>query len=86
MKKKIVRVLLCFRCWYRAHFLDYPYWRVSYGDTFEDTVLLYYREAWPLAKIFKGRLWIDYKTCAGFKNFEESDNERRIERQREHYR
>jgi hypothetical protein len=43
-----------FRIWYRAHFLDYPYWRVTYKDG-KGTWLLYWRETNGLAEVFGGK-------------------------------
>jgi len=48
------------RIWFRAHFLDYPYWRVDYENG-ERTRLLYYREAFGCSKVFNGKLYIDYE-------------------------
>ncbi len=48
------------KIWYRANFLDYPYWRVTYYEDMKRTKLLYYGEAQPLSEIFNGRPWIDY--------------------------
>lgn len=45
--------------WYRAVFLGYPYWRVTY-KTGERTYPLYYGEAKGLKEVFNGKLWIDY--------------------------
>lgn len=50
-----------FRIWFRANFLDYRYWRVTYKDG-KETRLLYYAEAKGLKDVFGGKLWIDYKT------------------------
>jgi hypothetical protein len=54
MIKKLVR-------WYKANLRDYPYWRVIYKDG-RRTRLLYWREANGLAKVFEGKLVIDYET------------------------
>ena len=47
------------KIWFRAVFLDYPFWRVYYKDG-KKTRLLYYREAKGLADVFNGKLKIDY--------------------------
>lgn len=47
------------KVWFRANFKDYPYWRVRYKDG-RITRLLYHREAYGLAKVFKGKIKIDY--------------------------
>ena len=52
------------KIWYRAIFLDYPYWRVTY-KTGERTRLLYWREANGLKEVFKGKLRIDYTVLKG---------------------
>ena len=45
--------------WYRAMFLDYPYWRIYYPDG-ERSTLLYYDEAYGVAEVYNGKLRIDY--------------------------
>lgn len=45
--------------WYKAVWLDYPYWRVIYKDG-QRTRLLYWREANGLKEVFNGKLIIDY--------------------------
>jgi len=46
--------------WYKAVFMNYPFWRVKYKDTGETTRLLYYGEASGLRDCFGGKLFIDY--------------------------
>ncbi len=46
--------------WFRAYFLDYKYWRVTYTDNGETTRLLGYDVAYNLKEIYGGVLWIDY--------------------------
>lgn len=45
--------------WYRAVFLDYPYWRVTYADGRRVTFLPY-SEAKRLPHVFNCKLSIDY--------------------------
>lgn len=47
------------KIWFRAHFLDYPYWRVTYKDG-KRTHALYWAEANGLKECFNGKIWIDY--------------------------
>ncbi len=47
------------KIWFRAHFGDWPYWRVLYRNG-EKTRLLYYNEAKGLSEVFNGKLYIDY--------------------------
>lgn len=62
IKEKIISRYKRFRCWWRAHFLDYPYWRVTYPDGTR-TRLFAFREANSLQKVIGGKVWIDYETC-----------------------
>ncbi|GAB3164608.1 hypothetical protein GCM10027291_06300 [Telluribacter humicola] len=48
-----------FVMWFEAHFLGYPYYRVTYQDS-RITRLLTYSEAKALTEIFHGKLWLDY--------------------------
>lgn len=45
--------------WFRAVFLDYPYWRIHYKDG-KKSYLLYYAEAKSVAETFNGKVKIDY--------------------------
>ena len=47
------------KIYFRATFLDWPYWRVTYKNG-EQTQRLFYREAKGLSEVFNGKLWIDY--------------------------
>ena len=48
-----------FKIWWKATWLDYPYWRIIYKDG-KRTRLLYWKEANGLAQVFNGKLIIDY--------------------------
>lgn len=50
------------RIWWRANFLDYPYWRVLYKNG-ELTRLLHYREAKGCHDVWGGKLFIDYESA-----------------------
>jgi hypothetical protein len=60
MKIILHRLLSRIVIWWKANMLDYPYWRVTYKDG-KQTSLLYWREASNLKDVFNGKLWIDYK-------------------------
>jgi len=47
------------KIWFKAVWLDYPYWRVTYKDG-KRTRLLHWIEANGLAETFNGKSWIDY--------------------------
>lgn len=62
-----------FLIWWRAVFLDYPYWRVEYEEnrpdgTTEQTHLLYYDEAKGLSEVYNGRKYIDYQAVKTYNN------------------
>ena len=65
VKARTIKMRKHIKIWFRAIFLNYPYWRVTYSP--EDvhcankkTRLLYYGEAKSLKDVFGGKLWIDY--------------------------
>ncbi|NDU95772.1 hypothetical protein [Spirosoma terrae] len=47
------------RTWWRANYLNYRLWRVTYPDG-NRTTLLHYREAEGCQGVFGGKIWIDY--------------------------
>lgn len=47
------------KIWFRAVFLDYPYWRLTYPDGGMTRKLTWF-EAYSLKQTFGGKLWIDY--------------------------
>lgn len=56
----MIRIIII---WFRAQFLGYPYWRVTYNNVERSTRLLEKHEALVLADIFGGKVWIDYDCC-----------------------
>lgn len=54
-----------FTIWYKARFLNYPYWRVTYKNGSRTRPLLY-AAAKGCADTFGGRLWIDYTLAKRF--------------------
>jgi len=53
--------------WFKAHYQNYPFWRVEYKDK-KKTCLLYHSEAKSLSEVFNGRLYIDYDGAGEFLN------------------
>lgn len=56
-------MLATIRCFFKAKFLNYPFWRVKYEDG-RSTRLLHYEEAKSLRDCIGGKLYIDYKNCS----------------------